>query len=538
MPGKTLIAVPLVEASPPLAEQAASALRAGAQVIELRVDRIGDLGAVEQFLRRERRLPVIATVRAASEGGSWTGPENDRLAFLARLARRRPDYLDVEYATWVSAPPELRTAAAELRGTGGRLILSHHDTVGARADFASLHARIAAAGADVVKIVFTAGDATDGLRLLTGLAQVGAQRPTIALAMGSPGLATRVLAGRFAAHLTFAALSPDAGSAPGQPSLAELRVLYRWDESGPETAVYGVVGWPVGHSLGPQVHNAALRATGQDAVYVPLPVRPDEAGFENFMQVLADHPELGVAGLSITLPHKEHALRWLERAGMPVTDVARRCRAVNTLTRTAAGRWAGDNTDVDGIVAALAGVSALAGSGLGGRRVAVLGAGGAARAAVVALQERGCDVTVYNRTAERAARLAHELRCAFGPWPARGGGWDARGPAALGQSAPAAVGAEIARADILINCTSVGLWPAENDAPVPDDLLRPGAIVFDTVYNPPETRLLRAARARGCTVIPGAAMFIGQAAAQIERWHGVPAPRPIMEAALAAALSH
>jgi len=529
---RTLLAVPLVSADPPLRDQVRAARDAGADLVELRVDCINDVAAVEALLAAPRDLPLILTVRAADEGGAWTGDDAERIALIERLGLRllatspsagqRDDYVDIEYATWqrsanirqkvqlvAGATADASSATARTRN---RLIISWHDFAGTPADLDAVFERLAATPADVLKAVFTAHDATDGFRVLSQLRRRAAARPLIALALGEAGLFTRVLARKFGAFLTFAALRAAHASAPGQPAIAELRGLYRWDKIGPGTRVYGVVGWPVSHSLSPVIHNAALSAANIDAVYVPLPVRPDAAGWAAFMEQ-AGGPGLDVAGLSVTIPHKEHALRWLAARGLPVSALAARCGAVNTLVHRPDGTWAGDNTDARGALAALQANARGRTGALRRARVDVLGAGGAARAVVAALRDCGCTVTIYNRTAQRAAELARELRCAWQPWDARlhcGG-------------------------DVLINCTSVGLWPAVDDSPLPDDAFRPGTLVFDTVYRPPQTRLLRAAAARGCETVSGVEMFLAQAAAQHELWHGAPAPADVMRVALQAA---
>jgi 3-dehydroquinate dehydratase / shikimate dehydrogenase len=348
--------------------------------------------------------------------------------------------------------------------------------------------------------------------VLAQLQRHSGRRNVIALAMGEAGLATRVLGRKFGAFLTYAALHPGGGSAPGQPTVTELCGVYHWDRIGPATRVYGVVGWPVVHSQSPTIHNAALAEAGIDGVYVPLPVRPRFRDFAAFMACLTHTPHLDIVGLSVTLPHKEHALRWLDRRGFPVTPLARRCGAVNTLTRLPDGTWEGDNTDAPGALAALQGAARCAGNRLGGLQVDILGAGGAARAVVAALLEYDCAVTVYGRTAARAERLAQELRCLWKPWEER----------------------RHCAGDVLINCTPVGLWPATEESPLPGEALRPQTLVFDTIYHPVQTLLLRTARARGCEIVSGVPMFIGQAAAQFERWHGTRAPTEVMAGAFRA----
>ncbi len=503
-----LIAVPLVTADPPLAEQIRAAQAAGANLVELRVDRIGDVAAVATTLLQPRILPLIATVRSAAEGGAWTADEPARTALLAQLAGFRPEYVDIELATWQRDAALRRRMEALKPATS--LIVSHHDLRGTPARLDPLFDELAATPADVLKAVFTPRDATDAWRVLGQLAARGAGRRVIALALGEAGLVTRVLARKFGAFCTFASLAPERQSAAGQPMIADLRGLYRWNQIDADTRIYGVVGWPVAHSLSPAIHNAAFSAAGSNAVYLPLPVQPTAADFAAFMEQVSGTSPLAVSGLSITLPHKENALRWLNERGFPLSPAARTCGAVNTLARRADGTWHGHNTDGAGALAALRAVPQVQQAGLRGRRAAVLGAGGAARAIAAALVAEGCEVTVYARSSRRAKTLAQDLGCSWEDWAAR----------------------DRHTAEILINCTPVGMWPDVDQMPVPADALRPDLVVFDTVYRPAETLLLRTARGRGCTVVSGEAMFAAQAAAQFELWHRRAAPDGVMEAAL------
>ena len=528
MSSPTLVAVPITSAVRPLTEQVQTARAAGADLVELRVDCIGDVAAVEALLTRPRVLPCILTIRSAMEGGVWSGSEAERIALYERLGLLQPGYVDVEYATWQRSAnirqkialvcETQRESGAADSGTArprNRLILSRHDLAGVPADLDAAIAELAASPAGIIKLVVTADDATDGWRVLDVLRRHSAGRAIIALAMGEHGLASRVLARKFGAFLTFAALEVGEESAPGQPPLTTLNDIYGWRRITPATHVLGVVGWPVAHSLSPAVHNAAMRATGIDGVYVPLPVRPTYAAFAALMEQLNGAPWADVIGLSVTLPHKEHALRWLDEAGGTCSELARRCGAVNTLTREMDGRWEGDNTDAAGALAALASVSSF-GSGLPtGLSVAVLGAGGVARAVVAGLVERACKVTVYNRTLARAERLARELRCESRPWESRADN----------------------QADVVINCTSIGMWPVVDETPMPEAALRAGTVVFDTVYRPAQTRLLRLAEGRGCGKVGGVAMFVGQAGAQFERWHGRTAPLEVMRDVMSQAVA-
>lgn len=528
----TLLATSIVHVRTPLGEQVRAAAAGGADLVELRVDCLGDVEAAAELLRQPRRLPLIVTIRVREEGGQWDGDEERRRALFARLGRLRPDYLDVEYARWVAAP-RLRRTLQRLCAAGGerpggargdgalatptaaapagapRLILSHHDLRGTPADPQAALRPLLDAPADVLKVVCTAREATQAAQLLSWLHHHAGSRPLAVMALGPAGLPTRVLAPKCGAFLTFAALEPGAEAAPGQPTLHELCAVYRWREVRPTTRVYGVVGWPVAHSRGPHAHNAAMRHAGIDGVYLPWAVAPAEDAFVAFMEALRAHPRLDVRGLSVTLPHKEHAWRWLRANGRSVTSAAQRAGAVNTLTRDDDGGWSGDNTDVAGVHFALHTLGRDELKRLPCAAALVLGAGGAARAAVLALHELGCRVTVCNRTAARAAALAHELRCAWRPWTER-----AAAPAAL-----------------VVNATSVGMYPDVDESPLPAQALRPGQIIFDAVYNPPQTRLVREAQQRGCRVLLGEALFIGQAARQFELWHGREAPVDAMRAA-------
>ena len=520
MSKETLLAVPLIRSEPPLEQQVAVTVRAGVDVIELRVDLIRDDSAVEALLRTRHAIPFILTVRSADEGGAWEGNEDERLALLQRLGRYEPGYIDVELAAWersaevrrkVAALCELEKSEARHEGTEARrhegaagahcrntLILSHHDFDETPLEFRETFDRLEASPAAVLKAVFTAEDALDSCRVLAELRRLAGQRRVIALAMGEAGLLTRVLARKFGALLTFAAPARGGESAPGQPTIAELREIYRWGAIGPRTHVFGVIGWPVTHSLSPRLHNAAMATEGIDGVYLPLPVRPTYEDLASFLDYVTDNDWLDFAGMSVTIPHKQHAARGLDERGYRVGDLARRCGAVNTLVRGEGGDWAGENTDALGALRALESIPELADGRLDGQAVDVLGAGGAAHAVVAALVERGCRVTIYNRSEPPARTLAQHLRCDWKPWERRATG----------------------SGRILINCTSIGMMPDVDASPVPADRLRSGLVVFDAVYNPARTRLLREAEECGCRIISGVEMFVGQAAEQFALWHG------------------
>lgn len=534
-PRRTAIAVALTHADPPLPQQVAAALAGGAQLVELRVDQIGDVEAVADLLRTTHAHPFILTVRSADEGGHWDADDAERIALIERLGLLLPGFVDIEYETWTrsanvrqkiglvcdtSWTRDKTTGGGENARTRNALILSKHDWQETPADLEPTLRELDATPAAVRKAVFRAHDASDALRVLVALARRAAHGDWILLAMGEAGVATRVLAAKFGGFLTFAALDPRHASAPGQLSLDELSRCFRAPRIGPATRVFGLVGWPVRHSYSPRIHNAALAADDLDAVYLPFPVDATASAFYRFMDLLVAHPELDLHGLSVTIPHKEHALDWLDQRGGATSAAARACGSVNTLTRCTDGRWSGDNTDGRGALRALAAklnesrtgthADADESAALRGRRVDVLGAGGAARGVVGALLDAGARITLYNRNAARAELLAEELGCAWQRWELRGDG----------------------DGDVVINCTPVGMWPRVDDSPLPVERWVRRPLVFDTVYRPAETCLLRAAREHGCPTLPGAEMLLQQADLQYRQWHGRPAPLDVMRAAL------
>ena len=334
--------------------------------------------------------------------------------------------------------------------------------------------------------------------------------------MGEAGLPSRVLAKKFGAYLSFAALSDRAATADGQVPVALMKSLYRWDRIGRETKVYGVVASPVAHSRSPHVHNAAFDAADFDGVYLPLLVNPGYESFKAFMETWLRFPPLDVAGLSVTLPHKENALRYVREIGGEVDELAERVGSVNTITVErddvdGSPRLRATNTDFDAMLDTACEFVDCDRDGLRGKRVGILGAGGTGRTAAAAFGGAGCDVTVYNRTRQRADDLAREFGGSSAGWGEVRGG----------------------RHDVWVNTTSLGMSPDVDGSPFADGLPHLGGetLVFDTIYNPPETRLLRESREAGARTANGEPMFLRQAAAQFAAWTGLPPPLDAMRRA-------
>ena len=265
------------------------------------------------------------------------------------------------------------------------------------------------------------------------------------------------------------------------------------------THVFGVIGNPVAHSMGPLMHNRALSLTGLQGVYVAF-------RSEDIAGAIAGVRALNIRGVSITIPHK--------RTVMPLLDAidaeAEHIGAVNTIVNRD-GRLLGVNTDGRGALAALENHTPLK-----GKSVMIVGAGGAARAIGASVVVAGGRLTIVNRSTDRGQALAAHLGCDFQPLSAR--------PRPRSSF------------DVLINTTPVGMWPHTDQSPVPDTLLQPGMLVMDIVYNPLETRLLQAARRRGCIPIDGLGMFVHQGALQFELWTDRQAPVEQMRLAVIEAL--
>ena len=465
---------------------------AGADAVECRLDYLREPPSATDLahLLDEAPLEVIVTNRPVDQGGRFSGDQDDRTATLAAAAEAGADFVDVEMSVDPADRPEAPT------------ILSHHDFDRVPPDLDAIAARMDAAPAAVNKIAFASAGPEDAFRAFDVIR--ACRKPTIALAMGEAGLASRILAGKFGAFGTFASLQRGAESAPGQPALDAFGGLYRWRDVGADTALCGVIGCPVGHSMSPAIHNAAFTAADVDAVYVPLLIAPGADNFNRFMDALLARPWLGWRGLSVTIPHKEHALAYVGEANCD--PLAVRIGAVNTITVAPDGSLRGDNTDYAAAVDALCDCMGIVRADLAGRRVAVLGAGGAARAIVAALVHYGAEVTVYNRTVSRGEQLAAEFPCR-----------------AAGRDALASLDAEI-----VINCTPIGMHPHVEASPL--ESIPPSVkVVFDTIYNPIETRLLAAARDACARTVSGLDMFVNQAVAQFEIWYPeTPAPRDVM----------
>lgn len=457
----------------------------GAELVELRLDFMRKRPDIGRLLK-DRPSPVVVTCRRREDRGRWAGTEEQRLKLLREAIINGAEYVDIEEDVAGSIP----------RYGNTKRIVSYHNFDETPPDLKQIHQRMAALDPDVIKIVTMANFPADNVRVLQMVES--STVPTVGFCMGEMGTVSRILCGRFGSPFTYASFSREREMAPGQMSWIEVRNLYRFSKITPQTRVFGVIGDPIAHSRSPLLHNAAFRKQGVDAVYLPLRIPADM-----LQESLGELAQIGFEGFSVTIPHKEAVMEFATEIEAQ-TDLM---GASNTLVRRGGG-WFATNTDAPAALEAIQ--LGLRDSGgvtdLSGRRVMILGAGGAARAVGHALVQAGAAVAITNRSRNRGKALAEELNCQFVSWENRG--------------------AE--QIEVLVNCTPIGMHPDVDRTPFESHWLREETLVFDTVYNPEQTLLLKQARERGCPTVGGIEMFIRQAAMQFEMFTGQPAPLEYM----------
>lgn len=463
------------------------AAKLGARLIELRLDFLARTPDFKRLLDN-KPCPLVATIRRPSDGGRWGGNEEQRKVLLRQATVAGFDWVDIE----TDLAGEIR------RFRDVKRIISYHNLEGIPDDLEQIHARMCGQDADVVKLAVTAQKPSDNLRVLALLKD--APKPTVAFCMGDIGFPSRLLSIKYGAPFTYAAFNKERALAPGIPSFDDMRTVYMPEKINKDTTVYGVIGDPVAHSLSPLIHNRAMRQLGLNTVY--LPFRVPRGGLATFLK---DFEQIPVSGYSVTIPHKEAAL-----AAARVKDTAsQEVLAANTLIRRGDSFHA-FNTDAP---AALESLWQAMPTGPDGKpvrltdwTVMILGAGGVARALARVLHREGARIIIVNRTSDRAQQLAAEIGCRHVPWADR----------------------HNAQCDLLVNCTSVGMHPNVDEAPIHVSYLRPGMMVFDTIYTPENTLLIKEAKARGARTLTGVEMFVRQAALQFQLFTDQAAPMELM----------
>ncbi|HXE11972.1 MAG TPA: shikimate dehydrogenase [Bryobacteraceae bacterium] len=476
-------------AADPLIRAAEQEIKDGNLFLELRLDHLrspeSGLSVISRLRKQNPEVFLLATCRHKQNAGGFKGSVDEQVRLLARAAESGARLLDLEIE---SAEPA-KNSVSDLRRNAS-LIVSYHNFENTPALSAAWR-RLTRIDADIYKIATAARKPSDDLRIAEFF-RARHDTPLVAFAMNEIGIPTRILSLAAGCLFTYAAPMSGDGTAPGQIPAKAMRALYRADKLGKQTKVFGVIADPVAHSRSPQIHNRAFQAKRIDAVYLPFRVLGSDLG--DWVKLAKGLP---VVGFSVTIPHKQKILRHLDI----VDPLARRIGAVNTVWRKG-GKWRGTNTDVAGILRPLEQRVRLP-------KLSVLlaGYGGAARAAAFALRDAGAHVTITGRQtgcAEALARVVAADALAFSE-------------------------AQRRRFDVLINATPVGMHPKTEESLFKGPI--PARLVFDMVYNPHETLLLRQASEQGCETIHGYEMFLEQAAEQFEIWTGETAPRGVMRQA-------
>ncbi len=449
------------------------------------------LPKIHRFLETHQYVTAIGTCRRADNDGKFKGSLASQLEVLTKAHAAGCQIVDLEIQSALKLKPD---AIARLRSRA-RLILSFHDFRATR-NLDETLGKMLKIPADFYKVVSTATTLSDNVTMMKFLQTQSDKHALIGLCMGEQGIISRVLSVRAGSVFTFGAVSADLKTAPGQISAGDLRSVYRIDQVDAATRVYGVAGDPIEHSLSPVIMNTALRRENVNGVYLPLHAKT----LKDLMHCVREIP---LHGLSVTMPYKQSILAHLDNTDAHTTKIG----ACNTVVRGQDGKLYGFNTDAAGVVRPLEQRLTIENA-----KVLVLGAGGAARAAVFGLKERGAEIWILNRTAVKAQKLARQAKA---------------------RTIKRADLRKIAF-DVIINATPVGMGNTR-DCPLKDEEIQ-ARVVFDMVYDPVETHLLQVARAKGIAVIPGVEMFVQQAARQFEIWTGKPAPAGDMLRAVTIAL--
>lgn len=486
--GKLCVAIQAATASE-MMDRAEAALK-DSHFFEFRLDALAKptnaLPYIKQFLTEHREATAIATCRRKPHGGNFTGALAAELEILEKAAQSGCQIVDLEVESAEAAKP---AQIAKLREAGAALLISFHDFTRTRG-LEHAAARIEAFKPDFVKVVSTARSLADNLAVLKLIEDRSQASHVVGIAMGEEGLLSRVLGLRAGAAFTFASVEDGSETAPGQVSAHTLKDLYRVEHLDTATRIFGVAGNPIHHSLSPLMHNTAFRREVVNGVMLPLKVKT----LDDLLTVVR---ELPLAGVAVTMPLKQEVLPYLANMDPQTARIG----ACNTLRTGADGKLYGFNTDVAGIVRPLEKRLKLQGA-----RIAVLGAGGASRAAVFGLVEQGAEVFVVNRTHETAVKLARQAKAK-----------SLKHELLAKQSF-----------DVIVNSTPCGMKGVKPALPLAENELNAG-LVFDMVYNPMETPLIQLAKKKGLATISGVEMFVQQGARQFEIWTGKPAPEAEMQ---------
>ena len=452
-----------------------------ADIIELRADYLKNPDL--KVLLNATQKPVIVTCRKKYEGGLYDGDEKGRVDILLNAIAAGADYVDIELSTPEPLLEEIKKKQAETR-----LILSYHNFKQVPEDLQIIFDRMLQKGCEIIKIAVMANSIEDNLKIFDIIEQAKNKKINIiAFCMGEYGEISRILSPIFGSYLTFGSLSRGKESAPGQIPADILKNIYRVNELNSNVNIYGLIGNPVKESMGYLIHNRSFVNKELNNIYLPFLVN----ALPSFVSCYRKY----FKGMSVTMPFKEQVIPLLDE----IDGTAKKIGAVNTL-QIRDGKLFGCNTDCSGAVKALEERIELK-----GKKVFMIGAGGVARAIGFGIMEKGAGVYIFDVDTLKADSLAGDLGCQT--------------------TSVESIGSNF---EILINCSPVGMQPNVDQTPFSKERLKKGMVVFDAVYNPLKTRLLREAEEIGCITIPGIDLFVNQAVDQFELWTGEKAPKDLM----------
>jgi 3-dehydroquinate dehydratase/shikimate dehydrogenase len=497
----TYLAVPIAAQNLDQArQQIKAALAAGAEMLELRTDYLENLTVdlVRDLIAGvkstgDKRLPVIVTCRDEQQGGAIGYQQQLRVDVLTGALKAGAEFIDFEYDNFLSTESQEKIKLALTQNPEGRLILSAHNFKTKFADINKLYGDILNVYPGAIpKLVYTANHINDCFEAFDLLHHNSGER--IVFCMGAAGLISRIIAKKMDCFVTFASVDEKSATAPGQLTIEQFKKLFRYDDIKGDTELFGVIADPVGHSLSPAIHNACFAEKRMNRLYLPLLVEGGQREFDLFLRNVLLRKWLNFAGFSITIPHKQNALDFARANEGFIEPLAEKIGAVNTLIIGADGKLSAYNTDYAAALDAITSAMGIGRADLNELPVAVIGAGGVARAIVAGLSDADSKIKIYNRTLQKAERLAAEFNCDFEPL----------------DDLPSV------DAKLLINCTSIGMHPNIDQTPLPRECLKKDIVVFDTVYNPAETLLLKQAKETKAKTIDGLSMFVNQALAQFK----------------------
>lgn len=453
------------------AEAISEAKEKGADLAEVRFDLLTEPPSDLTPLKNAP-LPKMATLRSKAHGGEWGGGDKAKFNLYRRAIRAGFKLIDLE-----DDSPLLGSRDRELRKA--ELVISHHELGEAPSEGRIIEIMLlAGARGDLAKGAFVVNTVGGLHRLVQAgklLSLTG--RKFVLLGTGDLGPITRMRYRRLGSSMTYASLEPGKETAPGQVDVATLKKM----EDG---VITGITGMPLGHSFSPVLHSAAFEAAGIAGEYLKFPAHESE-----LPQLMSIMRELDIAGLNVTIPHKERVMEHLDKIEASAEEVG----AVNVIVNRK-GRLIGMNTDTSGLAQAFK----SAGADVKGRRSLIIGAGGAARACAAFLRREGADIVIANRTRPRAKEVAKRF-------------------SGQAVSLDEAAGMDF---DVIVNCTPLGMEGFPSQLPIDPAVFRPGQVVMDVIYNPERTPFLTEAEGRGCKTIPGREMLIYQAMDAFEAWTG------------------